>query len=412
MIQSPERIKALRACKMDGESHGYEGRQLRRYMASKLGIDEDSVRRYMNLLDAHPQTEAEDVPADPVEVRRHKERAKEATVQLKALESRLVKAEDLRGEIFGLGRPVISKLAPDRQKGGGRRAVLLHISDIQYGEKIDAEEMDGVNSYDIEIANKRIARYFQKAHRFMTELWQGKPPVEIVILLNGDMVSGALHHELDRTDEARPLLAAKLVSQQLIAGVSLLLSMGIPIRVINTPGNHGRMTIKPESKDHVLQNLDTLVGWFIETAFSGNPLVQVTYTKSIDALFSIFSFPMLATHGDRMGSKGGQGFLGATATILRGHFKLMSDYAARGIHLYKIFTGHYHTPAVTVVGHANNTMAGASQYSRDGRMSVTPASQDYFVIEETHGLIEHRQIMVGTPDEGSSHAPILKYRAA
>jgi hypothetical protein len=351
-------------------------------------------------------------PADPIEVRRHKESAKEARALLVELEKRLVRAEDIRGEVMGLGAPVISKLEPDLTRHGGRRAVILHVSDIQYGEVIDPEAVDGLNSYSIAIANARIARYFQKAHRFITELWQGDPAEEIIVLLNGDMVSGALHHELDRTDGARPMQAAKMVAEQLIAGLNLIREEGFPIRVINTPGNHGRMTHKPESKDHVLQNWDTLVGWFIEMAFLGDPEVRVVYSKSVDALFNVFAFPMLVTHGDRIGSRGGQGFLGATATIVRGHFKLMADYAARGTSLYKVFTGHFHTNVVTPSGYSNSTMAGPSEYSRDGRMGIQPASQDYFVVHEDHGVIEHRQIMVGSPEEGSCHAPVLRYRAA
>ena len=408
MYLAPERLARVAELEKSAIEQGYDPAE---YIASVMGLKKKSARRYLHQLHNAPLPAAPG-DTDPVEVRRHKERAKEAAERLRQFEQRLVKAEDIRGELMGLGAPVVSKLNPDRTRHKGRRSVILHISDIQYGEVIDFEAMDGVNSYNTKIANQRIARYFQKVHRFLTELWQGERAEEVIILLNGDMISGALHHELDRTDDLRPMAAAKAVAEQLIGGIQMLVAEGFPIRVINTPGNHGRMTLKPESKDHVLQNYDTLVGWFIEMAFAANPGVTVSYSKSIDAQFSVFAFPMLATHGDRIGSRGGQGFLGATATILRGHFKIMADYAARGVHLYKVFTGHFHTPAVTTVGYANNTMAGPSEYSRDGRMSITPASQDYFVVHEDHGVIEHRQIMVGAPEEGSSHAPVLRYRAA
>lgn len=410
-MYSPEVLKRVAALEREAVSDGMNKKEVRAHVAKKLNIDIDSARRYLNALHKIG-IPGEEPPTDPVEVRRHKEKAREASSQLKELERRLVQAEDIRAEIMGLGAPVISKLHPDRTSSKGRRSVILHISDIQYGEVIDIEAVDGLNSYNAEIANRRIARYFQKAHRFLTDLWQGDRAEEVIILLNGDMISGALHHELDRTDDMRPMSAAKAVAEQLISGITLLAAEGFPIRVINTPGNHGRMTIKPESKDHVLQNYDTLVGGFIEAAFALNPRVTVSYSKSIDAQFSVFAFPMLATHGDRIGSRGGQGFLGATATILRGHHKLMADYALRGVHLYKVFTGHFHTSCTTTLGYSNATMAGPSEYSRDGRMSIQPASQDYFVVHSEHGIIEHRQIVVGTAEEGSAHSPVLKYRAA
>lgn len=410
MIQSTNRRARVVALKEEAEKLGLGKKQVRRYVAEELGVDEDTARRYLSHIETVPA--ADEPPTDPIEVRRHKQRADEAKALLKELEERLVRAEDIRSELLGLGPVTISKLQPDGKRPSGRRAVILHISDIQYGEVIDFEAMDGVNSYDIEIANARIARYFQKAHRFVTELWQGAKPEEIVILLNGDMISGALHHELDRTDAARPMEAAKMVAEQLIAGINLLADEGFRIRIISTPGNHGRTTLKPESKAHALQNYDTLVAWFIEAAVKSRKNVSVAYSKSVDALFSVFEFPMLVTHGDRIGSRGGAGFLGATATIVRGHFKLVADYASRGISVYKVFTGHFHTCVTSTSGHANGTMAGPSEYSRDGRMGNQPPSQDYFVVHEEHGIIEHRVITVGAAEEGSVNSPVMKYRRA
>jgi hypothetical protein len=383
---------------------GLKGTAIRRFIADNLNITEDSVRRYLHHIENKMDDVevAEEPPADPVEVRRHKIKAEDAAKRLKELEERLVAAEDIRGELLSLGPLNISKLKPDLGRSSGRRAVIMHISDIQYGEYIDYDELDGVNSYDTDIANKRIARYFQKCHRFVTELWQGAKPEEIIILLNGDMISGALHHELDRTDRVRPMEASQMVAEQLIMGINLLLDEGFTIRVIGTPGNHGRTTIKPESKGHAAQNYDTLVCWFIEREYRKDDRITVEHGK-VDALFSVFSFPMLVTHGDRIGSRGGQGFMGAAATILRGHTKLVADYAQRNVNLYKVFTGHFHTVAETPFGYANGTMAGWSEYARDGRMRCAPAMQDYFVVHEDHGVIEMRHISLGTADEGTSH---------
>ena len=414
MYISPERLARVAELEKEARENGARPDFIVSFIAEKLGIKHASVKRYLRHLASGVQGDVEAAPpADPIEVRRHKERAKEAHEHIAQLERRLVRAEDIRGEVMGLGAPVFSKLQPDRRSLGGRRSVILHISDIQYGEVIDIDAMDGVNSYNIEIANARIARYFQKAHRFLTDLWQGSEPEEVILLLNGDMVSGALHHELDRTDAVRPMVAAKMVAEQLIAGITLLIEAGFRLRVINTPGNHGRLTLKPESKDHVLHNLDTLVGWFIEMAFADVPeFVSVRYSKSVDALFSVFSFPMVVTHGDRVGSRGGQGFIGPIATISKGHQKILTDYARRGIYPYKVFTAHFHTNVSTEHGYANGCIAGPSEYSRDGRMTISPATQDYFVVHEDHGVIEHRQIIVGAPEEGSCHAPVLRYRAA
>ncbi len=385
--------------KLLAAEHMVNGTQPKNYGGSKIAVTEPLAQQ------EPPE------PSDPIEIRRLKDRLSDASKALKSTELRLVKAEDVRGEIANLPPPKFSKIEPYVSAGkSGRRTVILHISDIQYGETIDIEALDGVNAYDTRIADARLARYFQKAHRFLTELWVGDPVDKIVVLLNGDMISGALHHELDRTDVLRPIPACQAVSIQLTNGLNLLRRIGAPIEIISTVGNHGRLTLKPESKGHVTHNYDDLVALMVEQHFAGDPLVVMKRSKSVDALFSVYGLPMLVTHGDRVGSRGGAGFMGATATILRGQQKVFTDYAIRGIHLYKIFTGHFHTPCETVYGYGNNCVAGVSEYARDGRMTPTPAAQGYLVVHEELGVIESRQIFVGIPEEGSSHSPVSKYR--
>jgi hypothetical protein len=278
------------------------------------------------------------------------------------------------------------------------------VSDIQYGEFISLEEVDGLNSYSIKIADQRIDRLFH----YTSLLSKGVE--EVVVLLGGDMISGGLHDELAKTDELPELPASKRVAARIAANlVRLSVEVKAPIRVISVPGNHGRLTFKPESKGHVLNNFDTLVTWFIEAALADQKSISFHYGPSVDALFDVYGFPILLTHGDRMGSKGGQGFIGAMATITRGHQKLYMDYASRGVPVYKIFTGHFHTAGETPWGHANGTLAGFGEYARDFRMAHQPATQNLVIFHREHGEICRHRILCGIPEEGTSQNPSKRF---
>src|SRR6185503_18023843 len=112
--------------------------------------------------------------------------------------------------------------------------------------------------------------------------------------------------ELTRTDELDRLPSAKAVAARLAEGIAeIRRRVGCPIKVYSVPGNHGRLTAKPETKSHVADNLDTLAVWFVEAAIRADKGVQVLYGNSIDCLFDVYGRPILLTHGDRMGSKGG-----------------------------------------------------------------------------------------------------------
>jgi hypothetical protein len=341
--------------------------------------------------------------ADPIELRRLRDQIERLKAERDEALRRALAAEDLRSGMLGLGKPTISQYVPrkDRAKPGLRSAIL-HLSDLQFAETIALEEMDGVNAYNVEIANRRIAKTFAVAAALLTAHWKGKPPEVLYLCLGGDMVSGGIHAELAKTDGMTRLPSAQAVASQISAGVrAIRKQVGCKVVIFSVPGNHGRLTLKPESKAHVADNLDTLVAWFVEAALKGDKGVEVRYSESIDCLFDVYGYPFLLTHGDRMGSKGGQGFLGSVASILRGHFKLHADYADRGVILYRILTGHFHTTCRLPLGYGNGSLAGWSDYARDLRARKEPASQNMLVVHSEHGIVDFREIQSGDTDEGS-----------
>lgn len=352
-------------------------------------------------------------PQDAVDQARAKQRESALRSENKELQDALLEAQDLRAGVLGLGPPTIAKVGMNKlpKLGKNNRSVILHVSDIQYGEYINGDEVDWVNSFSVDIANARIDRLFDTFARLCSDYWHGPAPVDIHICLGGDMVSGALHEELAKTDELPELPAAKAVAAKLAGNIRMLRDrLGRPIKIYSVPGNHGRLTHKPESKGHVLNNLDTLVTWMVEAALMGDKDISVSYSESVDAFFNVFNFPFLLSHGDRMGGRGGTGFIGPIASISKGHQRLVLDAASRGNSVYKVLTGHYHTAAETPWGYANSALAGWSQFARDFRLKAEPATQNMLVVHPEHGVISKHAILAGIPKEGKSHDPSFLWK--
>tara|TARA_R110000822_G_scaffold181444_1_gene321187 strand:- start:218 stop:1399 length:1182 start_codon:yes stop_codon:yes gene_type:complete len=364
--------------------------------AKKIGIDSktfaDFLRRYS---DEAPQL-------DPVERVGMKSQLSYIKKERDAALKRASAAENIRGSLLNLPPP---RKAPPRKpakSSDGSRSVILHLSDIHYGEVVRSSELDGVNSYNLDIADSRIQRTFDIFQDLITKYWNGEPPEHIHLCLGGDMVSGALHEELKRTDALQPLASARTVAQRLSEGVSgLLNAVQVPMSIYSVPGNHGRTTHKPETKGAAMESLDTMVAWFLEDQFRSHDDVQMFYGDSIDCLFDVYGRKFLLTHGDRMGSKGGAGFVGPVATILRGHQKLSMDYADRGIILYRILTGHFHTTSRLPIGYSNGSLMGWNDFARDIRARKEIASQNMLVVHSQHGVINFQEIHPGLPDEGT-----------
>lgn len=348
------------------------------------------------------------IPPDPIEVRRLKDEVKTLRSRLNILEPRLIAAEDLRSGVLGLASlPPAPVSFPSRATGKAlRETIILPLGDLHWGEHVDIAQMDGLNSYSIDIARKRLGRWTNAVVDLGTKHWSGPPPDRIILTLLGDLISGALHPELAKTDELKPIPAVRDVADHLRHAITTIkANIDCPIEIISLPGNHGRSTIKPETKEVAATSYDMLASDFLEMSLRGVKGITFFAPPSVDALFSVYGWRVLFTHGDRIGSRGGQGFIGPAATAARGFKRIVADYAARGVHLDLIVIGHFHTGMQLEEGFVNDSLIGPSEYSRDGRFRPHPAMQLFFTMHPMRKITQVRWIEVGHPDEGSLYVP-------
>lgn len=385
----------------------------KRAAAAAIGMDRGTFRRRLKKLlpgaIGQPNAPAEQAE-DPVLLRRLRDENNRLRNGIADLERRVIEAEDIRASVLGLvDAPLKPRLViPTRaSRGGGGRTVLLHLTDVHYGETVNIHEMDGVNSYDAKTARARIGRFFARAASLCTEHWSGAPPEEIVLALGGDLISGDIHNELAVTNAPSVPATVREVGEIIAGGVGLLREkVGCPIRVYSVPGNHGRLTFKPTAKGRAAMSLDLLVTDFAEACCRAAGLSGVTFyqTYSPDAYFSVYAFNWLLNHGDTMGSKGGQGYIGPAATIVRGHRKLMDTAWRSGKAINFILSGHFHTTLRTTFGWSGGSVVGYSEYGRDLRADPEPAKQNMLVVHERNGVIDHQELYLGHSSEGSHYA--------
>jgi hypothetical protein len=350
-------------------------------------------------------------PADHIGLRRAKDDASALRARIAELERRVIEAEDVRAGVLGLVetplRPRI--VIPAKQASAHHgRTVILHLSDVHYGETVELAEMDGANRYDAAISRSRLGRFFGTAADLMTKHWIGPPPDEVVLCLGGDLISGDIHPELAQTNFPSVPATVKEVGEHIAGGIVLLHKrVGCPLRVLSVPGNHGRMTVKPQSKRRSAGSLDLLASDFAEAAVRGagvGEAVQFFRPASPDAHFSTYGWHWLLTHGDAQGAKGGTGYIGPIAAITKGHRKLVDTSWRSGHPVHFVLTGHFHTTAKTPFGWANGSVVGYGEYARDLRADPEPARQNLLVVHPRHGVINEMALYLGAPGEGSLYA--------
>ena len=357
---------------------------------------------------AAPNAPSVSEPLDQIERRRYADENAKLKADLTAAHRQIVELQNVRENYMGLmAMPPTPVSFPSRSEGAGQaETVVLFLSDLQWGEHVFLDAMDGLNSFNLAIARNRLGRWANIVCDLCTKHWVGPPPDRIILILGGDLLSGAIFLELQKTDEIKPLPAARDVADHLITAINLIKeTVNCPIDIISLSGNHGRTSQKPESKEAASTSMDVLVSDFLELTLRGKEGITFFVPASPDALFSVYGWRLVASHGDKTGSKGGHGFIGPAAAAARALKRMTLDYAARGIHLELILLAHWHTALQLEEGFVNGCLPGPTEYSRDGRFRPTPAVQLFFTMHPRHKIAQIRWIEVGDPSEGSLYEP-------
>ena len=277
-------------------------------------------------------------------------------------------------------------------------------SDFQTGEVIKPEEVDGINEYNADIFAQRYALMIERIID-LSDNHVGKAVFPgIYYLRGGDAISGQIHEELRETNDLAAVPAVKWLFQHERDGIRKLREKFGRVHVISIPGNHGRITVKPTAKSYVTSNFETVLAWWLESNFDDDPNVTFSTPPSGDGYFQAMGWNVLMSHGDRMGSRGGMGFIGPAATIMRGHRKLYDNFTRTGKPVDVILTGHLHSSLKLSLGFANGALCGYSEYARDLRADVDCAKQWLLYFHEKRGVTAHYEMQLSAlPRRSGSH---------
>lgn len=304
---------------------------------------------------------------------------KEERAARRTAEDRLRDATEKLSVIQGVKTSIVPALNWKARKPEiGKATVLtplLFTSDFQCGEVIKPDEVDGLNRYDKDVFAERYRVLIERSIGLANTHVGNAAFPGIVYMRGGDAISGEIHEELARTNDLSSCPAVAWLVRHEAEGIRQLKAKFGKVRVISIPGNHGRTTLRPQSKGYVDFNYESMIAWWLETLFADDPAVTFFIPRSGDAYFDVEGWKVLASHGDRMGSRGGMGFVGPAATIARGHKKLYDNWTMTGRRVDLILTGHLHTSLKLELGYGNGALAGYGEYARDIRATPDAAKQ-------------------------------------
>lgn len=281
-----------------------------------------------------------------------------------------------------------------REKKSGVReltAVVL-ASDWHVEEPVHAESIQGRNEYNLDIADRRIERFFRSA------IWNvehhrasGRVVIrDMVLWLGGDLMSGYIHPELVESNLLSPTETVAWLLPRLRNGIATLLDvLGLERIVVPCSwGNHSRTTEKPRVSTAAQNNYETLLYLVLAGEFRNDKRVHFEATTSPFQYVDIMGHMLRATHGDTIRYLGGVG--GLTIPLMKA---LPAWDLVRPAEITVL--GHFHQLTWLPRAVVNGSLIGYGPYALHIRAQFEEPQQAMFFVDRDRGRCLLTNLWVG-----------------
>lgn len=258
----------------------------------------------------------------------------------------------------------------------------LLLSDLHWGEVVLASEVGGVNEYNMEIARRRLKRVVEKTCDLLRHHVVGDYP-GIVVCLGGDMISGAIHDELEQTNDGTVMQQALDIFEHLQAAILMLVKEFGKVHLPCVTGNHGRSNRKWQAKRRASLSYEWLVYQFLQRAFKDDERITWDIPDGPDTDFALFDTTYRLTHGDTF--KSGDSVIGPVGPITRGNIKRGRMAAAMHQPYQCLLLGHWHTLTWGSGFIVNSSLKGFDEFAMSLSITPEPPAQALWLTTEQHG---------------------------
>jgi hypothetical protein len=346
-------------------------------------------------------------PPDPVAVQRLRDEASALRGEVTELRRQISLIEDLRAGILGVAVPLSPRAITAQPDSPACMAWVIGLFDYHVGKSFHRASVFGLMDYSVAIARARIARQFRKSAKLIAD--HGARVDGLIIVLGGDNANGELREDDTATNEIAPMMQARAFAEAVVEGIDFLLGQfgEVVIDVVALPGNHGRTKKLPVSVQ-LAENWDILSAWLIAAHYRTVDRVRVVWPEDgPDVVLDIYGRAVLVTHGDRIGSNGGDGQIGLLGPTKRGALKIASQFSSIRHHvpgmppLGLTLMGHYHSYWTDLTVMVSGAGIGVDQWSLQKlRVPPRPPILPLLGFHPEKWLTVTAPIWVGHPDEG------------
>lgn len=278
-------------------------------------------------------------------------------------------------------KDAIKPIKPKEIKSGHREAAWVALaSDWHIEESVDPGKVNGVNSYDLNIARKRVERYFSGVAWLINYHSEKFKLRDGVLWLGGDLITGYLREENLEENECSPVQAIARLHTWISAGIRYILKeTGTQnLKIVCNSGNHGRLTEKVRPSTREANSLEWLLYHFLKSEFQSEKRVDFHLPIGAHQYLSVYDWTIRFTHGDDAKYGGGVGgiLIPIQKALYRWQTYRHADLTCIG-HFHQ-----YHDISDLVI---NGSLIGYNPYALKIGAKFEQPQQAFFLIDSRRG---------------------------
>lgn len=345
-------------------------------LGNMIGVSEKTIRRYKKEMNKNGVT----VPNVDLAAIRNRAAYNDLKNKYECALQELDEKDKALAKYAMLSKEPDAIVIKDPKTKGKREVVpVIVASDWHIEETVSAAITNGLNEYNLKIAEDSIKQFFTNACTLIKQAQEWSTVNTVVLAILGDIINGVLRDEDLENNQVAPIDAMTMARSFLHAGIKKLVqSTGCDVRVICCVGNHGRMTDKIHYSNQVHNSLEYLMYKTLERDFRDHNKVSFIVAEGPYTIQDIFGIRVRFHHGHVARYNGGIG--GLAIPVLR---KMAQMNTIEKADLDVI--GHFHSMQVFSNVIINGSLVGSNAFSMAFGFPHEPPQQTFFLIDSKYG---------------------------
>lgn len=272
-------------------------------------------------------------------------------------------------------------IVPKKFVRGGKVTAVICLNDWHCEETIDPDVINGMNEFNLTIANKRITKAWHNAVKLIDFASNLARVQRLLVWFGGDLVNGTIHEELEETNGLGPTEAKSFIQDQMARGLDFVYKeTGLPIDVVTSVGNHGRTTRRKRHSTAYKHNWEwDAYNVMADYKYNNHPKINWKIEKSYFNIIEVQKHILRFHHGEDINHRGG---IGGPMVNLR---KKMLEWSKTFRNIDLDIIGHFHQFSDSNDAVICPALVGYNAYAQFIGAPCQPPQQLFLTIDRERG---------------------------